>query len=97
MDDQLLNDLAELAEVLRPHEPGAATFLRTHHERLVHAKTPFERRRELRPLLGLFRGAAGSFNDLSFHDHGDLLPENARMEELWAAVARQAREKLDHR
>ncbi|MEV4599525.1 hypothetical protein AB0K15_19220 [Amycolatopsis sp. NPDC049253] len=97
MDDQLLDDLAELAEVLRPHEPGAAAFLRTHHERLAQARTRPERRRELRSLLGLFRGAAGSFNDLSLHDHGNLLPENARMEELRAAVARQAREELDQR
>ncbi|MEV8608442.1 hypothetical protein AB0383_10990 [Amycolatopsis sp. NPDC051373] len=96
MDNQLLNDVAEPAEVHRPHEPGAATFLRTHHERLAHAQTPLERRRTLRSSLGLFRGAAGSFNDLSLHDHTTFCPRT-RMEELRAAVARQAGEELDHR
>ncbi|MGW4482207.1 hypothetical protein ACWEOE_00060 [Amycolatopsis sp. NPDC004368] len=64
MDDQVLDGVAELAVVLKPHESGAAAFRWAHHERLVRASTWIEQRRVLRSWLGLFRGAAGSFDDL---------------------------------
>ncbi|WP_326566960.1 hypothetical protein VSH64_34650 [Amycolatopsis rhabdoformis] len=95
--DRLVDDLAELAEVLQPYEPGTAMFIQAHRERLVRVRRKVERRRTLRSLLGLFRGGAGSFDDLSLHDHGELLTENPRMEQLRAAVAREAREELGRR